>query len=418
MSEDFKARYEELCSENLNLDITRGQPSVNQFDLSNEVLTTLSKDSYISEDGVDCRNYGGGVLGIKEARELFSEVLGASVAETMVANNSSLNLMSDVLKWFFLRGVGEGKTPWVNAGAKMIAAVPGYDRHFTVCDSIGMELVSVQMLDDGPDMDAVEKLVASDPSFKSIILVPQYSNPTGCVFSDEVVDRLAGMKTAADDFRIIWDNAYAIHHLVESPRIVKNLLSACKEAGNPDRALMFSSTSKVTFASAGLGYMATSEANMKYLGGLFSTQIISPDKLNQLRHVKFLNAYPGGLSGLMRHHQESLAPKFLVVDEVLAKEFTESEDEKIRSLAEWTKPEGGYFISLDVPKGLAKRVVELAGNAGVKLTQAGATYPHGNDPEDKNIRIAPSKPAVGEVKLATEVLAACVKLAASEKGLI
>jgi len=406
---DLKERYEQLKSAGLSLDITRGQPASAQFDLSAGLIDVLSKEDFTSRDGVDCRNYPGGVTGLKEARELFAKVLDITPEETIVGNNSSLLMLNDVFRWIMIRGTAAANEPWQNQAAKMICPVPGYDRHFTMCQALGVEMLTCGMDSSGPLMDEVEKLAASDASVKGIVLVPQYSNPTGLTFSDEVVDRLAAMKTAAKDFTIFWDNAYAVHHLVDSPKIVKNLLRACEVAGNADRAIMFSSTSKITFSGAGLGFMGASLDNIKYFTKLFSTQFIGPDKFNQLRHVKFFESYSGGLEGLMKDHASLVKPKFDAVDEILTAELGE-----VGAIANWTKPEGGYFVSLDTAPGLAKRVVELAAEAGVKLTQAGATYPNGMDPKDCNIRISPTRPPLDEVRKAMEVLGVCVKLAAAE----
>ena len=406
--ENLKGRFEELKNSGLNLDITRGQPADDQFDLSLDLITALSQSEYKSESGVDCRNYPGGVCGLKEARKFFGEVLGASAEETIVGNNSSLLLMNDVLRWYMLKGAPGVETPWFGQKAKIICPVPGYDRHFTMLETLGIEMITTEMDDEGPVMSQIEELVKKDKSIKGIVLVPQYSNPTGITFSDEVVDRLSQMKTAAEDFTIFWDNAYAIHHIVEEPRICKNLLLACKDAGNANRALMFSSTSKVTFAGAGLGFMSASIDVINYITKLFSTQFIGPDKFNQLRHLRFFEEYPDGLPGLMKRHAASVGPKFEAVQEILAQELGGT------GLATWTQPEGGYFVSLDTKPGLAKRVVELASQAGVKLTAAGATFPGNNDPEDKNIRIAPTRPPLEEVKKATQVLAVCIKLASAE----
>jgi DNA-binding transcriptional MocR family regulator len=290
----------------------------------------------------------------------------------------------------------------------MIVTVPGYDRHFSLLDALGFEMVSVAITPDGPDMDAVEKLVASDPAIKGIMFVPTYSNPTGDTVSDETVRRLAGMKTAAPDFTIFADDAYRVHHLSDDPAEPLNLLRACESAGNPDRVYLFGSTSKITFAGAGIGFMASSEANVAYITRLIGFQSIGPNKIEQYRHVKFINSYPGGLDGLMRDHAANLRPKFEAVQSVLEKELGNGR------YATWTNPKGGYFVSLDTVCPVADRVVELAKGAGVALTPAGATYPHKNDPNNSNIRLSPSRPPVAEVAQAMEVVALCVKLATLE----
>jgi DNA-binding transcriptional MocR family regulator len=303
-----------------------------------------------------------------------------------------------------LRGLKESKTPWFNEKPKIIVTVPGYDRHFLLLQELGFELVTVAIKENGPDMDAVEKLVA-DSSIKGILFVPTYSNPTGDTISGENVKRLASMKTAATDFTIFADDAYCIHHLTDLPKIPLNFLQACKDAGNPDRVYIFSSTSKVTFAGAGLGFMGSSEANIKHFSNHLNARTIGPNKVEQLRHVKFLRAYPGGITGLMKDHAKLIAPKFAVVNEVLTKELGG------KNLATWTNPTGGYFISLDTTKSVADQVVKLANEIGVSLTPAGATYPSGKDPNNSNIRLAPTRPPMNEVKLAMEVVATCIGLA-------
>jgi DNA-binding transcriptional MocR family regulator len=312
-----------------------------------------------------------------------------------------------------LRGLKDSKTPWFAARQfkgkpKIIVTVPGYDRHFLLLQELGFELVTVAIKADGPDIAAAETLAAKDNSLKGILFVPTYSNPTGDTISDENVKRLARMKTAAPDFTVFADDAYCIHHFTDTPRIPLNFLQACKEAGNPDRVYIFSSTSKVTFAGAGLGFMGSSEANINYFTNHLNARTIGPNKVEQLRHVKFLRAYPGGIAGLMKDHAKLIAPKFQVVNEVLSQELGG------KGLATWTKPKGGYFISLDTTKAVADQVVKLANEVGVSLTPAGATYPNGKDPNNSNIRLAPTRPPVNEVRLATEVVATCIQLASVE----
>jgi DNA-binding transcriptional MocR family regulator len=304
-----------------------------------------------------------------------------------------------------LRGLKESKAAWLKEKPKIMVTVPGYDRHFLLLQEIGFELVTVPINSDGPDMDAVETLAANDVSIKGILFTPTYSNPTGDTISDDNVKRLARMKTAVPDFTIFADDAYCVHHLVDNPQVPLNLLTACKEADNPERVYLFSSTSKITFASAGLGFMGSSEANIKYISTLLNAQTIGPNKLEQLRHVKFLRSYSGGIRGLMQDHAKLIAPKFAVVNEVLTKELGGT------NLATWTNPKGGYFISLDTAKPIANRVVQLASEVGVSLTPAGATYPNGQDPNNSNIRLAPTRPPLAEVKLAMEVVATCIQLA-------
>jgi DNA-binding transcriptional MocR family regulator len=401
-------KYDSYKAMNLNLNMQRGQPSDADLDLSSGLLTTIGAEDVVTLGKLDVRNYPGGIAGLPEARELFAEVLGVKPSETIVGNNASLHLMSDVLMWAMLRGLKESKAAWLKEKPKIMVTVPGYDRHFLLLQEIGFELVTVPITATGPDMDVVETLAASDASIKGILFTPTYSNPTGDTISDDNVKRLARMETAVPDFTIFADDAYCVHHLVDNPQVPLNLLTACKEAGNPERVYLFSSTSKITFASAGLGFMGSSEANIKYISTLLNAQTIGPNKLEQLRHVKFLRAYPGGIRGLMQDHAKLIAPKFAVVNEVLTKELGGTK------LATWTNPKGGYFISLDTVKPIASRVVQLAGEVGVSLTPAGATYPHGQDPNNSNIRLAPTRPPLDEVKLAMEVVATCIKLASVE----
>ena len=405
---DLQLRYEALKSLGLKLNIERGQPGDENFNLANALFTIVTEKDIMTRSGFDIRNYPGGVLGLPEARELFCTVLGADPEETLVGNNASLSILSKVLMWALLRGVVGGPMPWVTLNKpKMIVTVPGYDRHFLLLTEMGYDLVQVNMTPEGPDMDAVEKAVA-DPSVKGILFVPTYSNPTGETVSDKTVDRLARMKTAAPDFTIFADDAYAVHHLVDHPKKPKNLLRACKEAGNPNRVYLFGSTSKITFSGAGLGFMATSTANLAYMSKLFGTTFIGPNKVEQLRHVKFLNAFPGGIPGLMKEHAKLLKPKFDMTDKVLTRELGAT------GLAKWTKPEGGYFISLDTVRPVAKRSVALCKEAGVAITPAGATFPFGKDPNDTNIRISPTRPPVAELEKAIEILSVSIKLASAE----
>ncbi len=406
--EDLQARYSALKGLNLKLNIERGQPGDDNFDLSNQLLTIVTENDIITESGFDIRNYPGGVLGLPEARELFAPLLGAKPQETLVGNNASLLILSKVLMWAMLRGLAGSSAPWGKEDKpKMIVTVPGYDRHFTLLHEIGFEMIQVRMTKEGPDMDEVEK-AAADPAVKGILFVPTYSNPTGDTVSDETIKRLAAMKTGAPDFTIFADDAYVVHHLADHPAKPKNLLRACEEAGNPNRVYLFSSTSKTTFASGGLGFMATSVANLAYISKCFGTMFIGPNKAEQLRHVKFLSAYPGGIAGLMKEHSKLLKPKFDVTQKVLEKELGGS------GLATWSKPEGGYFISLDTTKPVAKRAVALCKEAGVAITPAGATFPFGKDPKDANIRISPTRPPVAELEKAIEVLAVSIKLASAE----
>ena len=392
---------------NLKLDMQRGQPSDENFALSSELFTIVGPEDTLTPSGIDIRNYPGGVAGLPEARAVFAELLNVAPQEVIVGNNASLTLMGDVLSWALLRGLKHSHSPWVEQSPKIIVTVPGYDRHFSLLEALGFTLVSVPMTPDGPSVNAVQALVRDDPSVKGILFVPTYSNPTGDTTTAEVARQLVRVQAAAEDFTIFADDAYRVHHLTDDYDKAPDLLAAAKEAGHPDRVIVFGSTSKITLAGAGLGFMASSEANIAYLGKLFSAQSIGPNKVEQYRHVKFLNAYPGGVTGLMRDHARILAPKFAAVQEVLERELGGS------GLASWTDPKGGYFVSLTTTKPVASRVVSLAQELGVTLTPAGATYPGGNDPHDANIRLAPTRPPVDEVRLAMEVVALCVKLASA-----
>jgi len=407
--EALRKRYDALKGLGLKLNIERGQPGDENFDLSNAMFGIVTENDIKTPSGFDIRNYPGGVLGLPEARELFAGVLGVKPDEVMVGNNSSLQILAQVLMWAMLRGVLGSPAPWRQTDKpRMIVTVPGYDRHFTLLDALGFEMIPVRMTPEGPDMDAVEKTAAGDANVKGILFVPTYSNPSGETVSDKTVERLAAMKTAAPDFTIFADDAYVVHHLTDNPLKPKNLLRACEQAGNPNRVYLFSSTSKITFSGAGIGFMAASTANLAYMAKLFGTMFIGPNKVEQLRHVKFLGNYPGGVAGLMKEHAKLLKPKFDITDKVLTRELGGTD------LASWTKPAGGYFISLDTAKPVAKRAVELCKEAGVAVTPAGATYPFGRDPKNSNIRISPTRPPVAELEKAIEVLAVCVKLASAE----
>lgn len=401
-------RYQTFKSQGLKLDMTRGQPSDENFDLSNAMMTIVDERDTITPSGIALRNYGGGVAGLPEARALCASILRIRPEETIVGNNASLELMSHVLTWALLRGLKDSPQPWIRDNPKMIVTVPGYDRHFHLLDMLGYEMVTVQMTEHGPDLDEVERLADSDAAIKGIYFVPTYSNPTGDTISDEHVKRLASLKATAPDFTIFADDAYAVHHLTDEPFVPLNLLDACKEAGNPDRVYLFGSTSKITLAGAGLGFMGSSEANIAYLNKLLNAQIIGPNKIEQYRHVKFLNQYEGGIPRLMQAHARILKPKFDAVQRVLNEELGGSD------LATWTTPKGGYFVSLNTKYPVADRVVALAKEAGVALTPAGATYPFGKNPNNSNIRISPTRPPLEEVEEAMRVLAVCIQLASAE----
>lgn len=406
--EKLRQRLAAYKAMNLQLNMQRGQPSDEDFDLSNPMLTIVDETDVVSPGGVALRNYPGGVAGLAEARALFGGMLGIRPEETIVGNNASLRLMSNTLMWALLRGLLHSEGPWIHQSPKLIVTVPGYDRHFALADALGFEMVLAPMTPDGPDMDKVEALAAADPSIKGLFFVPTYSNPTGDTVSDETVRRLAAMQTAAPDFTIFADDAYVVHHLTDEPERPLNLVRACEAAGNPDRTYLFGSTSKITFAGAGIGFMGSSLANVTYLTKLMGYQSIGPNKIEQYRHVKFINSYPGGLAGLMRDHARILKPKFDAVQRALAKELAGT------GLATWTNPKGGYFVSLDTTRPVADRVVALAKEAGVALTPAGATYPHNHDPHNSNIRLSPSRPPVEEVEQAMEIVGLCVKLASAE----
>jgi DNA-binding transcriptional MocR family regulator len=401
----IRERYDALRALGLKLDLTRGQPGDDNFDISNAMLTIVDDKSLVTPSGVALRNYPGGIAGIKEARELFAPMLGVQPDEIIVGNNASLALEGNVLMWAMLRGVPGSSAPWCKGDVKFIVTVPGYDRHFLMLERLGIAMVTVGMNADGPDIAAIEKLVASDPSIKGMLYVPTYSNPTGDTTSQAVADRLGAMKTAAPDFTIFADDAYAVHNLDDAPPAHPDLLGAAKKAGNPTRVILFGSTSKITFAGAGVSFLAGSKKTIAWIGELMGTQMITPNKVEQYRHVLFLSRFPGGIAGVMKAHAKLLAPKFAAVEEVLSKELGG------KGLARWTKPKGGYFVSLDTEKAAASKVVQLAKDAGVALTPAGATYPFGKDPNDRNIRLSPTRPPLDQVRKAMEVVAVCVQLA-------
>lgn len=407
--QEIREAYDKFKSQGLKLNLTRGKPSPAQLDLSAELLSLPGASDFTAEGGTDCRNYGV-LAGLTEARRLFAEIVGAPAEQIVVGNNSSLALMHDVLVYSLLKGNCDSAAPWsTQNGISFLCPVPGYDRHFRILQEYGIRMIPVDMKNDGPDMDQVERLVASDESIKGMWCMPKYSNPTGVVYSDAVIARLAKMKTAAKDFRLFWDNAYAVHHLTSERIEIANILDLGAQHGQPNRAFVFASTSKITLAGAGLACFASSKDNVKWLLGRMTPRTIGPDKLNQLRHVRFLQDKEGILR-LMDRHRELIAPKFRKVQDVF--------NEKLSGVpgVNWSQPKGGYFITLSVPRGCARRVVELAKAAGVELTPAGATHPYGTDPQDSTIRIAPTFPALGEVEQAAEGVAACVRLAVAEQG--
>ncbi|WP_019146335.1 aminotransferase class I/II-fold pyridoxal phosphate-dependent enzyme [Aeromicrobium massiliense] len=408
LHDEFLTAYRQLQDEQLTLDITRGKPSPAQLDLS-EVLLSLPGAIRQDASGTDVRNYGG-LDGNLQLRQTFAEILGIPVEQLLAGENASLSAMHDAIVYALLHGVPGSERPWAREDSiAFICPVPGYDRHFAITERFGIEMLTVPMLEDGPDMDAVRELVA-DPSVKGMWLVPTYSNPTGYTVSDDVARQLAEMTTAAPDFRIFWDNAYAVHHLTEERTPSADLLGLCAQAGNPDRAFVFASTSKITFAGSGVGFFGSSPANVAWWRENISFRTIGPDKVNHLRHAMYLRD-PEAVHQLMAGHREILAPKFDTVLRILSDRLGPHE------VATWTQPRGGYFVSLDVVEGTAKRVVQLAREAGIALTPAGSAFPHGLDPRDSNIRIAPSMPTVEQLEVAIDGLATCVLLAATEQAL-
>jgi len=391
------------------LNMMRGVPSDEQLALSHDMLSCLSADDYTASNGIDCRNYGG-IDGIPEMKKIFADLLEISPDEVIVGGNSSLALMFDNIASNMSHGVRDG-IPWQRQGqVKFLCPSPGYDRHFSICNYFHIEMVPVAMEEDGPDMDAVEAAISCDPMIKGIWCVPKYSNPTGIVYSKDTVKRFANLKPAAADFRIYWDNAYAFHYLGDTHAEIPNIIRLCEEAGNPNMPLVFTSFSKVSFAGAAVACMASSKSNCEFIRKRLTIQTIGPDKLNQLRHVRFYKDAAGVMSH-MEKHAAILRPKFNLVKETLRRELGGL------GIAEWTEPKGGYFISFDSVDGCAKRIVSLCAEAGVALTPAGATFPYGNDPYDKNIRIAPTCPPLGELGEAMEIFCTAVKLASTEKYL-
>jgi len=408
--EQARQDYEALKGRGLKLDLTRGKPAPDQLDLANGLLTLPGEGVYRSADGTDVRNYGG-LNGIPELRELFSRSLQVPVAQLLALGNSSLAVMHDTVVHALLSVVPGGERRWIDEPRiAFLCPVPGYDRHFSLCERFGIELIAVPMTEDGPDMDVVERLAAEDAGVKGIWCVPKYSNPTGVSYTDEVVRRLAAMTTAAPDFRIFWDNAYAVHHLTEKPVEIADVLAECTAAGNPDRVFVFGSTSKITHAGAGVAFFGSSDANVAWFLRNLSMGTIGPDKINQLRHIAFLKD-EAGLIEHMNGHAGLLRPKFEAVDRILTEELGDT------GLATWTKPAGGYFVTLYVPEGSAKRVGQLAKEAGIALTPVGATHPYGEDPQDRTIRIAPTFPDLAELEMAISGLATCVRLAGYEQQL-
>jgi DNA-binding transcriptional MocR family regulator len=405
-TERFVQAHRELVRRGLKLTLFRGIPSPEQLSLSQEMLSSPGLN-FTSMDGLDARNYGD-LQGLRETRELFAPMLGTKPDQVVVGGNSSLSIMHDTIVHALLKGVPGGSQPWTREPQiQFLCPVPGYDRHFKICEDLGIKMINVPLTGEGPDPEIVEELV-KDPSVKGMWCVPRFSNPSGETYSSSVVERLSSLRTGAADFRLFWDNAYAVHEMSDKPSELANILERCEKAGHPDRPFVFSSTSKITFAGAGFGLFASSKNNVQWFLKQTSRQTIGPDKLNQLRHVRFLK----DMDGIRRHmqkHRSIIEPKFRLIEQIFAKQL---EPWKV---ARWNHPEGGYFVSLNALPGTAKRVVQLAAEAGIQLVPAGATYPYGLDPEDSNVRIAPTFPSLDEIKEAAEGIAICVLLAASEK---
>lgn len=399
--------YNDFKAQNLSLDMSRGKPCAEQLELSHSLLSCLVHDDFHAGNGVDYRNYGM-LDGIPEAKQLFAQMIGVDEDEIIIFGNSSLNAMFWTVQTAYTHGI-LGEKPWKDyEKVKFLCPVPGYDRHFKITEYFGIEMINVPMSESGPDMDMIEQLVAEDETIKGIWCVPQYSNPDGISYSDDTVRRFAALKPKAKDFRIFWDNAYCIHHLTDNPKYILNVLEEAKKLGNEDIIYIYGSTSKITFPGAGVAVMGASRKNIDSLKKSLGVSIISYDKINQLRHVKYF----GGFEGMLEHmkkHTEILAPRFDAVINCLETEIAPLE------IGSWIKPEGGYFISFNSMNGCAKRIVQLCKEAGVVLTDAGATFPYGKDPDDKNIRLAPTYPSIDELKKAMELFVICVKLASVEK---
>ena len=407
---DLHEQYDALAAKQLNLDLTRGKPSAAQVALS-DTLDGVLEGQYRAADGTDARNYGG-LDGLPEARALFAEVLGTAPEETLVGGNSSLTLMYQVMDFALREGLRGAESAWGNnAEVKFLCPVPGYDRHFSVCEYLGIEMIPVRLLESGPDMDQVQALVAADPSIKGIWCVPRFSNPTGCVYSDDTVKRMAQLpQQASPHFIVMWDNAYAVHALHSGAPALANISSYARDFGTMDGIFQFGSTSKITFAGAGVAFAGSSERNLATFKAHLAFQTIGPDKVNQLRHVRFLQDAKN-LQAHMSRHAALLQPRFDAVLSTLEQALGGT------GMGSWTAPQGGYFVSFDSRPGLASTIVDLAGKVGVKLTPAGATFPHGNDPEDSNIRLSPSFPALEDVQASVDVFVLCVKIASIKQRL-
>lgn len=406
---EASAKYEDYKAQGLKLDMSRGKPGADQLDITMDMLDIVnSKSDLRCEDGTDVRNYGT-LTGIIEAKKLFAEVLEVSTDEIIVGGNSSLALMYDAVSRGITHGVYGSEKPWGKYDKiKFLCPAPGYDRHFGICECFGIEMITVPMLPTGPDMDMVEKLVSEDETIKGIWCVPMYSNPDGITYSDETVKRFANLSPKAKDFRIFWDNAYCVHHLSDAPDKLLNIFDEAKKVGKEDMIFEFASTSKISFPGAGVAVMAASKNNIDQITKILGMQCISYDKINQLRHVRYFKNLDG-IKAKMEQHKEIIAPKFEIVLNTLEKELGEL------GVLDWHSPKGGYFISVYTLNGCAKKVVSYCKEAGVVLTGAGATYPYKNDPEDRNIRIAPTYPSREELQKAIDIFCTAVKLASAEK---
>jgi DNA-binding transcriptional MocR family regulator len=402
--------YATLRAKKLALDLTRGKPSVAQLDLSNGLLN-LPGDDFRDGDGTDTRNYGG-LHGLPELRAIFGELLGIPVPNLLAGNNASLEIMHDIVAFSMLHGGVDSPRPWIaEQGVKFLCPSPGYDRHFAITETMGIEMITIGMREDGPDVDSIEELVAADPAIKGMWCVPVFSNPTGTTYSWDVVRRLVQMRTAAPDFRLFWDNAYCVHTLTHDFVRQVDVLGLAAAAGNPNRPYVFASTSKITFAGAGVSFFGGSLANIAWYLQYLGKKTIGPDKVNQLRHLRFLGD-ADGVRLHMQRHQQLLAPKFALALHILEDRLGESK------IASWTEPKGGYFISLDVLPGTARRTIGLAKDAGIAVTEAGAAFPYRKDPEDRNIRLAPTFPSMQDLSQAVDGLATCALLAATESLLL
>lgn len=400
--------YDNFCKKNLNLDMSRGKPSSQQLDLSRDMIDILTQQnsSLVSDCGIDTRNYGG-LDGLKKAREFFADIFDVDYENVLVAGNSSLNLMYDCLSRSMIFGVN-GLTPWHKLnGIKFLCPSPGYDRHFAVTEHFNIEMITIPMRKDGPDMDMVKKFVESDENVKGIWCVPKYSNPTGITYSDDVVKAFANLNPKANDFRVYWDNAYSLHDINDNPEVLLNIIKECEKTKKEDMVLQFASTSKMTFSGAGISTIITSQKNLQYIKKSISIQTIGYDKINQLRHIKFFES--NNLYEHMKKHAKIVKPKFDIVISSI------KDNLEPLGIAEYTNPNGGYFISFNTLDGCATRVGELCKNAGLILTPVGATFPYGKDVKDSNIRIAPTFPPTSELKMAMDLFCCCVKIASIEK---